>query len=80
MSQNFNIFPNPVKDELFIRTENGKLPTQLYITNMLGQRIFSKSINSKNDLNLNVSGLSNGMYFLSLKSNQSNQTIKFLKK
>ena len=80
LSQNFNVFPNPVKDELFIRTENGKLPSQLYITNMLGQRIFSKSINSKNDLNLNVSGLSNGMYFLSLKSNQSNQTIKFLKK
>jgi hypothetical protein len=80
LGQTFSVFPNPVKNELIIKTENGKLPTQLHITNMLGQKIFSKQVGSKNDLRLNVSGFSNGMYFLTLQSEQTNQTIKFLKK
>jgi hypothetical protein len=76
----FSIFPNPVSNYLTINAQDGKLPNTLAIHNMLGQVIFKKAVNSKADLKINTSSLSNGMYFLNITSETAGQTIKFIKK
>ncbi|PHS04080.1 MAG: hypothetical protein COA88_14515 [Kordia sp.] len=76
----FSIYPNPVTNELNITFNKSNTLTNVSIHNMLGQVIFTKEISSKNDLKINTSNLSNGMYFITINTETTNQTIKFLKK
>jgi hypothetical protein len=67
--EEFNIYPNPSSNELKI--ENGKLKIeQLKIYNLLGKEIFSKRLtaNSQQQLLIDVSSLSPGMYVAEIKS------------
>ena len=80
LNNGFSIYPNPVNNELNIMYKNDNLPTSASLHNMLGQVIFTKAINSENDLKINTSNLSKGMYFITIKTEVTNQTFKFLKK
>ena len=56
-------------------------PEAYTIINNLGQIIKSKKIESDEDLRVNVSHLSQGIYFLKLSKGQSEtNTIRFIKK
>ncbi len=79
-NNSFSIYPNPVTNELNIKAGKNNLPTSISIHNILGQVMFKKAINTENDLKINTSSLSNGMYFLTIGTDVANQTIKFLKK
>lgn len=73
------IAPNPVTEFLTIYLNNTEIPEKYSIYNSLGQLIISKKIEKTEDLNINTSNLSDGIYFLNISSNQLNKTIKFLK-
>jgi len=75
-----SIYPNPVTNELNIKTTKVNDVKNVSVHNMLGQVILRKTVNSVNDLKINTSNLSNGMYFLNIQTDNANQTIKFLKK
>jgi len=58
----FKIFPNPVKDKIFIEGIN---PDKVLIFNGLGQLVFQGDQNE-----INVSNLPSGIYFLSLEKGE----------
>lgn len=81
-SQSVHLYPNPTSNILNLVIEN-KLETPEFYTiiNSLGQIIITKKIEKEEDLRINVSNLSQGLYFLKLSKNQTEtSTIKFIKK
>lgn len=69
-------YPNPVNDVLTI-TNSSDIET-LTVINMLGQIIISKQINS-NNVQLDLSSLNNGVYFVKIVSEGKNKTLKIIK-
>lgn len=79
----FNVYPNPVGDELNIVSDmllNGTIKIQLQ--NELGQVIFEKMVdadNQKLDLQLNTAQITSGIYFLKIESSNAKSTQKIVK-
>lgn len=74
------VYPNPSNDNFTINLPvdiERKGTVEIY--NSIGQQITVKSIQSDADLNVNVSSLSNGVYFLKLNFAGSTKTMKFIK-
>ena len=73
---NFKYFPNPVKNSLSI--SNASLIEEIEITSLLGQRILTKKINEL-QTELNLSELTNGVYFVKVFSEDQEKTFKIIK-
>ncbi len=66
------LYPNPAKDLIVIESEI--LPnSHLTITNLNGQVLLTKNLNSTKEI-INVSNLSSGVYFYELKNNSTSIT------
>ncbi|CAM4004478.1 M43 family zinc metalloprotease [Flavobacterium sinopsychrotolerans] len=76
------LYPNPTSNILNVVVENKlETPEAYTIINTLGQIMKSKKIESTDNLQINVSNLSQGIYFLKLSKSQSEtKTIRFIKK
>lgn len=81
-SKSVFVYPNPASSLLNIFIENSTInPDNYTIVNSLGQIIKSKKIVTKQDLQVNVSDIAQGIYFLKLTKNESEiKTIRFIKK
>jgi len=79
-SKNIFVYPNPTKDILNVSvpSEFG-LPNSLKVTNYLGQTIATKTIQSENDLTINTSSLSVGVYFITIVKDNEQKTLRFIK-
>ena len=76
-SQNsFSIYPNPVDNELYIRSEG---TGYVEILNFVGQIIYKQQITEKN-FKINTENISSGVYFIRMKNNSSEITKKFIKR
>jgi PKD repeat protein len=77
----FGLYPNPASDELFITSAkdvNGT--TVLEVTSLAGKRVMVQtvcSMNANGRLRLDVSGLGQGMYLLSVQSGEGRSVIRF---
>jgi hypothetical protein len=71
------VYPNPAQNMLTI-VENGQSWNSYTILNSLGQELSNGQLNSTQ--NINISDLSNGVYWLKVEEKQSSQVIKFVKK
>jgi hypothetical protein len=68
-SYSISIFPNPAKNVLYLKTkQKGNLNYE--ITNTMGQTI--KTGNLKNEFEVNISDMDNGIYFITLKEGSEN--------
>ena len=68
------IYPNPTTNQLTI--ENGELTIEnVEIYNMVGQLLQSKIVNLQSKIQIDISHLANGMYFLKI----DNRVVKFVK-
>lgn len=86
LSLDISLFPNPANKNITV-TVNSELPSQranLVITDMLGRTI--KTIKNKvidqgeNNYKINIRGLANATYFLTIQSEDGTQgSIKFIK-
>ncbi len=75
-----NTFPNPVKDRLEIENiDHFNGPAGLEICDMNGRILLSKKITSSDHLQLNVSHLNTGMYFLKIHFAEGYGVSKFYK-
>jgi|GEM_PF-2009402 len=73
MNANYvQIYPNPVQDYLYIRSD--KQENEIQILDMTGRIIFSKRVENGK---LNVNTLPKGIYYLKIK--EANQLLKFIK-
>ena len=75
------LYPNPTTDFITIVTENElEAPDNYTVINSLGQIIKDKTIATKQDLSIDVSTLSQGMYFIQLSKNKFKiKTLRFIK-
>lgn len=73
---NYNIFPNPFVNELTIHSKEEIHTINLF--NLDGQLIFSKPTQSTIEL-VNLTDISEGIYFLEIKTNNTSFTEKIVK-
>ena len=78
-ANNFILYPNPVKDVLFISKRQEQEITSLTIYNTLGQTVLLY-ISDKNLSQIDVSNLPSGSYFIKIKSNEGVSNSTFIKK
>ncbi len=76
----FYIYPNPVKDLLNIKMPgNSGFLNSYKVSNALGQIIQTETIFTENDLSVNTSSWSSGVYFISLEKGDKKKTLKVIK-
>ena len=67
----FQILPNPAQNNITVNYRGNQLePATIEILNSLGQTVFTKTIISNESID--VSDLSNGLYFIHLKGSSLN--------
>lgn len=72
------IFPNPVHDVLFIVSPQGKnFSAEIY--NVLGEKVYERKLSAEQFQAVDVSALTNGIYFLRLETEKGIATAKFVK-
>lgn len=72
----FISYPNPVQDILNI--SYSKEIIAIEVTNMLGQSLISKTVNST-EIQLDMTGLQAGNYLVKISTNETSKTIKVIK-
>ena len=74
------VYPNPTKGILNISVPNDfGLPNNYTITNYLGQTVQQKVVSSENDLSINTSAFSKGVYFITVEKGNEKKTLRFVK-
>ncbi len=76
-SSDFQLFPNPTKNELNIVFENNVSSDEILITNQFGQIVFKKAISESKMIQLDTQSFSSGMYYITFR-NQSFKPQKFI--
>ena len=74
-----SIYPNPVRDRLFISPEENEYPLTVNIYSMNMKLLMSKQFNSTSSLNLDVSSLPSSVYIIELRNNSDHGLMKFIK-
>jgi len=77
----FNLFPNPVSEELWVEAEEAIERIEIY--NLLGERVMTQNlgIGASNKTNILVGKLDHGMYVINLFfDNDFQSTQKFIKR
>ena len=75
-SNNIKIYPNPAKDYITIDSKSNTAQ-RLEIINLVGQTVYSTTINKK--VKVNISAFANGVYILKLNSDKETVVKKFVK-
>ena len=76
LNESIYIYPNPTKDNLTIET-NSNTEQRIEIINLIGQTIYTNSINKK--ATINTSAFAKGVYILKLSSDKETIVKKFIK-
>lgn len=71
------MYPNPFNNNLFL--ENLNKVSNLKIYTIIGQLIYSKSLNGQDKLNINTSYFASGLYILNLQNETRYIQVKLLK-
>lgn len=69
---------NPVKDNVFITGLTAEI-NQIHVYSLLGAKVLSQEVNNAASLQMNVSGLSKGMYIVDFVGENGNFTKKLIK-
>ena len=72
---NISVYPNPANETLFINAS--ETMAKVNIVNQMGETVMHQNISNRNDINLDVSDLTSGLYLLQIVF--SDNTIKTYK-
>jgi len=73
----FSVFPNPADNNIAIRSES--LVSRITVRSLLGLELINQQIEKSGTINVDVSSLSTGFYFVTaFDDNGNSQTCKFL--
>lgn len=70
------LYPNPVKNELFLSSKNGAGNLNVKIFNIEGKLLSTQTMEVANQTSINVSQLTSGIYFLNIEDENGNTIIK----
>ena len=79
--ETIHVYPNPATDILkIVFDDTNQHSLHIKILNSIGQLVFSRDGNSKNQFEINVSDWANGVYFIDVRvDNVEKATLKFVK-
>ncbi len=72
----FSIYPNPAKNELFLSLTNTTSNLKIKIFNIEGKLLSTQSLEFEKQAAVDVSNLSNGIYFLNIEAENGNTIFK----
>ena len=75
-NNSFSIYPNPVKDILYIQNTNNQNIDKIVITDLTGKNVLEQKGNNKQ---MNIQQLQQGMYLLKVFSGGKSSQSKFMK-
>lgn len=78
VSSNFNIYPNPAQDMVTIATDLLE-DMSLMLYDITGKLVLTKESTFNNQTELNISALSNGVYFIHVRSGNKKYVHKIIK-
>lgn len=73
------LYPNPAKNIINISVSQSELPDGFTVYNNLGQEVESRKVGSVNDLSINTSSYSTGVYLIKILKDNSSKTLQFIK-
>ena len=73
----FNVYPNPVKDRLYIETSTQIQSIEVY--DVYGRLQVTKTPSHQGDLSVDVSDLNSGIYFVKVKTEEGNIVKRIIK-
>lgn len=73
------IYPNPASSKINIEIPIGILTQSYTIYNSIGQVIVATPTNSNSQLTIDISNYSNGIYFIRIRTNDKEETLRFIK-
>ncbi|HSO89286.1 MAG TPA: T9SS type A sorting domain-containing protein [Draconibacterium sp.] len=79
-SDEISIFPNPASNRIFIRFSNQNGQMSVMLSNLHGQILRNMNYSADNNaiINIDLNGISPGIYFLQIKNQQVNVTRKVI--
>jgi len=81
ISNDISLYPNPTSTDLTIKVRTiNNLPQSFQIFNVLGQSIMFMKISNSDDLKIQTSAFSKGMYFIKITKDNAFITLPFIKK
>ena len=75
----FEVFPNPVTDQLNLIISDNQIGNRATIYSILGQELNSRILNNKQSI-IDVSAFPQGIYFIQIVKGNEKKTYKFIKK
>ena len=80
-AENYIIFPNPALNNLYITQSSKEFIKFINVINSIGQgeKIYYSSINNGKYIEINISLLSSGIYFLEILTNKKKLVKRFIK-
>jgi hypothetical protein len=70
------VFPNPANDRLFVSAQN---ISDVEIYHVSGQIVLHQLVNNENTIQLNISELASGSYFIKVMAQQHQKVLPFIK-
>ena len=77
-NSNFVLFPNPVNNEFKISLQNTE-NAEIEIFDLQGRILQKQIIYNSNEVSVNVTQLTKGLYFCKINNGKTSKTIKFIK-
>lgn len=74
----FNVYPNPATDVLFIHSDKGLKSINIY--DSAGRKVLHDNRNTSGEVSVPVNHLSNGLYLLHIETEEGREVVKFQKK
>ncbi|TXE16399.1 T9SS type A sorting domain-containing protein [Psychroserpens burtonensis] len=75
----FDMFPNPAKDKVTIRLNANHFGNvTVHIIDLQGKRILEQYISEGNNLELDITDLQSGLYFVKLNTNNKSRVKKLI--
>ncbi|HKR05797.1 MAG TPA: T9SS type A sorting domain-containing protein [Bacteroidia bacterium] len=75
---NVSFYPNPVKENLIIMTNDAIKNSRVIIYNSEGKKVFEKNINLSSQKEINVKSMAAGMYFVEVENEKRKFTEKII--
>ncbi len=72
----FTLFPNPVKNELFLSSKNTTRNLKLKIFNIEGKLLSTQTVAHQDQTSIDVSQLVSGLYFINIEDKNGNTEVK----
>lgn len=79
--ESIKVYPNPANSSLFIENKNQNKLNEISIFNAFGELVFQQKLtHSQRFIQMDISEIPSGIYFIKLSDEDSTKTLKFVKK